>query len=251
MRKGLLLLGLLALGGCWEDTPAKGQAGSGNDVMSKARAAAEERIRGLARDRENLRFRAVETYRQAVADTYAVCGQATLAGDTIFIPFVSVVTASGNDLAVEQYVARNNVEATRVYVELVGRCFEGGGPQMRANGTPVAGLTPPLPNGLPLLNEVTPEPPKVLDPTSPSAASVPPGSGSMMPAGTLAMRQNGNIRSSPTGGGTVLRVAPNGAVLKVFGTAPGGWFQVGEAGPEGWVHRSMTTPPSGAIASAQ
>jgi Bacterial SH3 domain len=184
-----------------------------------------------------------------MADTYAVCGQATLAGGSVFLPFVSVVNASQGGMEVEQHVARNNVEATRVYVELVGRCFEGGGPQARGSGTPMAQLPPPLPNGLPVLDQIQPEPPQVPNLVTEVATSSPRPSG--VANGTLVMRQNGNVRSSPNGGGAVLRVARSGSMLNVFGTAPGGWYQVGETEPEGWVHRTVGSPQSGAMASAQ
>ena len=148
LRKGFLLAGLLALGGCLEEEAPKAQAAPGREnPLAQIRGAAEEKLRGVARDREALRFRAVETHRQAIPNTYAVCGQATLAGGGVFLPFVSVVNAANGGMEIEQHVARTNVEATRVYVELVGRCFDGGGPQMRAGGVPVAQLPPPLPTG--------------------------------------------------------------------------------------------------------
>jgi lipoprotein-anchoring transpeptidase ErfK/SrfK len=247
MRKGFLLAGLLALGGCFEDAPKDQAAKGGDEAVARVRTAAEQRLRGIARDGDALRFRAVETYRQSAPNTYAVCGQATLAGDSVFIPFVTVVNARDGGTEIEQqHVARTNTEATRVYVELVGRCFEGGGPQMRGTGTPMAQLPPPLPNGLPILDEVTPEPPKTPDLVTSVAA---PGTG--VAGGTLVMRQNGNLRASPAGSGAVLRVARSGAVLNIFGTAPGGWYQVGDTAPEGWIHRSVGVPQSGAMASAQ
>ena len=55
------------------------------------------------------------------------------------------------------------------------------------------------------------------------------------------MRQPGNLRMHPNGGGQVLRVVPAGTSLTIFGTAPGGWYQVGDASPEGWVHGSLVT----------
>ncbi|MBP0444321.1 SH3 domain-containing protein [Roseomonas sp. SSH11] len=247
MRKGFLLAGLLALGGCFEDAAPNGQASAQrDDPLGQVRLAAEGKLRDIARDPENMRFRAVEVHKQSIPDTYAVCGQATLAGGAVFLPFVSVVSATNGGLEVEQHVARNNVEATRVYVELVGRCFDGGGPQARANGTPMAQLPPPLPNGLPVLDQIRPEPPKV--PELVTAVSTEPRP---VASSTLVMRQNGNVRSSPNGGGAVLRVARSGSVLNVFGTAPGGWYQVGDTEPEGWVHRTVGSPQPSAMASAQ
>jgi hypothetical protein len=51
------------------------------------------------------------------------------------------------------------------------------------------------------------------------------------------MRQNANLHSDPHGPAT--RVVPQGTVLRVFATAPGGWYQVGDTAPWGWVHESM------------
>ena len=48
-----------------------------------------------------------------------------------------------------------------------------------------------------------------------------------------------NIRSSPAGGGAVIRIVPRASSLRVFAEAPGGWRQVGEDQPIGWVHESM------------
>ena len=250
MRKGFLLVGLLALGGCLEDAAPKPAARADDGAASRVRTAAEERVRGVARDANSLRFRAVETYRQAMADTYAVCGQATVTGEAVYIPFVSVVSQRNGAMEVEQFVGRSNVEATRVYVEMVGRCFEGGGPIQRAGGTLVSAPTPPLPNGLPLLEQVRPEAPPTPDLIT-AAASAAPAS-----AGTVVMKQNGNLRASPGGGGAVLRVARTGTVMNVFGTAPGGWFQVGETEPLGWVHSTVAVRQapgmsSGALASVQ
>jgi len=250
MHKGSLLAGLVAaalpLAGCLEDATPRPGAAAGADAAPRARAAAEERVRAAARDGSALRFRAVETHRQAMAGTYAVCGQATVSGGGVFIPFVSVVSAVGGGLEVEQHLARTNTEATRVYVEMVGRCFDGGGPLQRAGGTPVAQPTPPLPNGLPILDQPEHAPARAPDPVVAASAAG---------AGSVTMRQNGNLRSSPGGGGAVIRVARAGASMTVFGTAPGGWFQVGDTAPEGWVHGSVASrmdgASSGTLASVQ
>ncbi|MCB4824755.1 SH3 domain-containing protein [Roseicella sp. GB24] len=48
-----------------------------------------------------------------------------------------------------------------------------------------------------------------------------------------------NIRAQPGGGGPVVRILPRASQLRVFGEAPGGWLEVGEDQPFGWVHGSM------------
>ena len=69
-------------------------------------------------------------------------------------------------------------------------------------------------------------------PAEPPAAAAP-------TAETVQIRSAANVRATPGGGGEVLRVAPQGATLAVFGRAPGGWYQVGDTAPQGWVHGSM------------
>jgi hypothetical protein len=45
-----------------------------------------------------------------------------------------------------------------------------------------------------------------------------------------------NLHTEPHG--PVIRVVPRGVELKVFATAAGGWYQVGNEMPSGWVHGS-------------
>jgi hypothetical protein len=47
-----------------------------------------------------------------------------------------------------------------------------------------------------------------------------------------------NIRASPDLGAPVARSAAPSTTLKVFGKTPGGWFQVGDDQPFGWIHQS-------------
>jgi hypothetical protein len=48
------------------------------------------------------------------------------------------------------------------------------------------------------------------------------------------------VRANPSGGAEVVRVVPRASALQVFGEAPGGWLQVGEAGVAwGWLHNSL------------
>lgn len=57
----------------------------------------------------------------------------------------------------------------------------------------------------------------------------------------LIVRQASNVRAEPSQAAAVLRVAPKGAVLLVFGRS-GVWIQVGEAEAWGWVHSSLLHP---------
>lgn len=47
-----------------------------------------------------------------------------------------------------------------------------------------------------------------------------------------------NIRQEPSLDAPVIRRMPSGSRLVVFGTAPDGWFHVGDAAPFGWIHET-------------
>lgn len=64
------------------------------------------------------------------------------------------------------------------------------------------------------------------------AASSPDGS----PTVTTSAAARANIRAAPDLAAPVVRSMPRGSALRVFGEAPGGWFNVGETEPFGWVH---------------
>jgi hypothetical protein len=77
------------------------------------------------------------------------------------------------------------------------------------------------------------------DVTQRSGASAPaePAEGAGM---AMAMvRSPARMREAGNGGAAVLRVAPTGQSFRVFAFGPGGWLQVGEEGPEGWIHGSL------------
>ena len=57
---------------------------------------------------------------------------------------------------------------------------------------------------------------------------------------TTTPRHPVNVRANPYGGAEVVRVVPRASALQVFGEAPGGWLQVGEAGVAwGWLRNSL------------
>ncbi|MCR0982539.1 SH3 domain-containing protein [Roseomonas populi] len=205
-----------------------------------ARKAAEERLRSTARNiTPAARFRGVIVHRQALGG-YAVCGQVNLTGamEDPFLPFVSVVSAGGE--RIEQFVAAGSAEATRTYVETNTRCFDGGGPTSARSVLPL----PPVPD----TSASAPAPaapprppaPATAEPAPPPALPAPPA-GSLPAQGsvTTTSAHPVNLRSNPAGGGAVLRVVPRGTRLRVFAEAPGGWYQVGETEPVGWIHGSM------------
>ncbi|UPG73328.1 SH3 domain-containing protein [Roseomonas gilardii subsp. gilardii] len=233
---GLLLLAALA---ACNEKDAKSE--SAPDRLAQAQAATEAALRAGLASYGQPQIRAVQGYAQAMPNTVAVCGQVNAKGASgAFVPFVTVVTYSeGAEPVLEQHIALSDVEATRVYVETVSRCREEGGPKptLRQAAPP---LLPPIPTNLPQVTQVTTTvvvPQGAKDQVQQAA----PGAAAQSASGTLSMRQPGNLREHPNGGGQVLRVVPAGTSLTIFGTAPGGWYQVGASSPEGWVHGSLVT----------
>ncbi|UFN47104.1 SH3 domain-containing protein [Roseomonas sp. OT10] len=250
------LAGLCLLAAC-KEKKEEAETPDGNRV-ARARQLAEARLQSSLRV-DGSQLRGVQVYRQAIAGTYAVCGQVNPGGaDRPFLPFVSVVSfpdaskggGGGDAPSVDQFVSMSAIEATRVYVEMTSRCGEDGGPRQSGNRVVPAPL-PPVPGNLPYAGQPAAAPaagaaaasPAAPTPAAPSTAppATPQAAERGTPAsGTVTMRQNGNLRAHPSGGGEVLRVLPRGAALRVFAEAPGGWYQVGEGGaPAGWVHGSM------------
>ena len=230
----LILAGAVTLGlaACKEEKKAAAAAAP-DPVVQRVRDSAEQDIQAKAAAPATIRFRGVQVYRQAAADHYAVCGQVSPFADdaNIFVPFVSVVTGQAHgewtEYQFDQRIGTSTAEASRVYAAIVAYCFEDGGPSPSPSRSVAA--TPPLPSAVP-------EP---LDhPAGPTRGSPTPAAAAPVEAsGTVTMRQNGNLRTDPHGAS--VRVIPQGTSLHVFGQAPGGWYQVGDTAPSGWVHESM------------
>ncbi len=226
---GLAAVALLA--GC----KPKQQAGAGaSAVDSRALDAAEQSVRRGTPAGTKAQFRGVQLYAQALPQHVAVCGQVSPFADDggIYVPFVAVVTlppGQGGQPQVEQHIGTDPSEASRVYIALVTYCYDKGGP-----GTaPDQGVTPtpPLPDNIPdSAFKRVPPPPAAAAGAQPAVASTP-------ASGSVTMRQAGNLHSGPHG--STLRVVPQGTVMHVFSQAPGGWYQVGDSAPWGWVHESM------------
>lgn len=241
----------LLVAGCDKDrcdaSPA--QTATSPDPFAEIRKAAEASIRVSASNPDSVRFRGEQVWPQAIRNQFAVCGQANVFGPSsnTFVLFVAVVTRDefNQDPArrykVEPRVGSTVNEATRSYIDTLGRCFENGGPlnTRRETVTPV----PPLPDDMKAVLAPPPaEPPPVAPAAAAAVGALPPATqaaaASSPAAGTtVIVRQNANIRSSPQGG--VLRVEHQGTELHVFGEAPGGWLQVGDGAAEGWIHSSM------------
>jgi hypothetical protein len=243
-----LAIAPLLLAACDDPKPAAPRPGAQvpEGRGAEAQRTAEDRLRARLRAEGALTQRAVVVYRQALADNVAVCGQAnpTGRGEDPFIPYVAIIAFEGDRVArADLHLAASQIEATRVYFEMVERCWDGGGP-VNARSTPR--VPPPAPDGLPRSEAPQSQPaPRVPEQLQTIAPGAPPSIAPMPPSGpasgtiTTSSRTPVNVRSSPSGGGAVIRVVPRGSSLQVFGEAPGGWLQVGEGEPWGWLHNSM------------
>ena len=250
--QSVVLAAALLAAGCDRDEPKPAPAA---DRAAEARKAAENSIRAGARDPDSVSFRGVQVWPQAVEGTHAVCGQVNVFGasSTTYALFVAAVTrsASAQDPAraykVEARVGSTPSEATRAYIDTIARCFEGGGPrEVARQGAP---SIPPLPDDMARVQQqvaalsqkpsapAAASPPSPVPPRQASPPSAPPPPAVTAAQGTVVMRQNGNVRIAPHG--EAVRVEQQGTELRVFGEAPGGWLQVGNAAPIGWVHSSM------------
>jgi hypothetical protein len=243
----LLMLALLGLSGCDDPPEGQQQSGTAQAVMAEARRAAEEQVRARLRIVGDMTLRAIQVYPQQIAQSFAVCGQInpTGAANDPFIPWVATVAMQdGKASRASLVIGLSNLEASRVYLEMVDRCFEGGGP--RSGQMPAVSGLPPLPADTALAQQretpqaapAAPRPPVALEAVPPAPAPAPQATAASGRVTTTSSHPV-NVRSSPAGGGAVVRVVPRASVLRVFGEAPGGWLQVGEEQPFGWLHSSM------------
>jgi hypothetical protein len=92
---------------------------------------------------------------------------------------------------------------------------------------------PELPAATPLTGA---EPPAAA-PAAPPA--LPPPVAATGDLGRVTTHSAANLRASP--GGEVVGTVPRSRSLRVFDRAPGGWMQVGNDTPEGWIHASLLT----------
>jgi len=232
MRVALALsVALLALTACrYDESAARPAVPEGR--QQAARQVAEEAVRSRLRT-QAAQMRGVQTFAQALPDTLAVCGRSTVSGEpgSPLTPYVAVISFEGEEARVSTFVlGATGPEATRVFVEMVDRCFEGGGP---ATTRVMARSYPPLPiPGAPTAEptgEIVAE--AQADPVRPAHTV------------TVSTRSGANLRSAARGG-AVIRTLPPASRLEVVDEAPGGWYRVGQAGsPIGWVHASVLQQP--------
>ena len=251
-RAAALVLLLSVLAACRTENAKREEAPTpAAPRAALATGAAEASLRSRLRAPEGeLRQRGVQVFEQARRGTFAVCGRAAstgTAGDP-FLPYVAVVSFEDGTPRVTDFVLGiTGPEATRVFIEMVDRCFEGGGsPAARA----IVRALPPLPDTRPVERMLTGSmisiaastPAETLRPVE-ALRPADPMRGEMRSVVTTP-NHGANIRMAPQSG-EVVRVAPRATRLEVLGEAPGGWFQVGQDGVAwGWVHRSVLDPSS-------
>ena len=222
----ILLAAALAVAGCKDEKKA-GPAGPSADDVRNAALQAVAAAPGMPK---TVQFRGVQVYAQALPNHTAVCGLVSAFADdaNIFVPFVAVANQLSPPEArtprfdFDTRIGTTTTEATRVYSALVADCWDRGGP------------APERPLALPPLPDNVPDPHLPVLPDAPAAHPAP---GQAAAGGTVTVRQSANVHSGP--GGPSVRTVPAGMALHVFGQAPGGWYQVGDTAPFGWVHESM------------
>ncbi len=209
-------------------------------VVDKAALATQATEARLRQESPSATLRDLRSYAQVAPQTMAICGQVRRSAGEAFVPFVAVVRfEAGNQAAVtDTFAATSSVGATRTYVESTSRCRADGGPNPAHRGVPPL---PPLPDQRVLAGDAMvarPGATPIATVLTPVANAATPGA--QAASGSVTTRGHANVRESPRGGGAVLRTVSPGTALTVYGTAPGGWFEVGDAsGSFGWVHNSL------------
>jgi len=245
MRQFLpLVLALTALAACGEATSSP-NSGAAAPQVKAAREAAEVALRGRLRQDGAPQQRGIQVFAQALPAEFAVCGRSRIAGlgSEPFIPYVAVVRFEAGAAQVSQFaLGATSMEASRVFVLMVDRCFDGGGP---ASARATARAFPPMPrDGVPevLSGQAT---------TAQGAATterVPELSPEPSPEPIITVvttqRSGANIRNSARGG-DVVRTVPPATRLEVIGSPAGDWVNVGADGTAwGWIHSSMLDAPA-------
>jgi hypothetical protein len=198
-------------------------AASPEQVLSQV---AEDSLRRRLRNPPNLRFSDMSVVRFGPEDERAVCGKV---GGVDFILRVLLP----RDGSVPQERDGRGFAYTTVLEQGPGLPPMNGAAERfcRQGGALVARATGPAPSP-----DAAPPAPV---PAQPVAAAQGSGPGIQASSGAVQVRSNANLRAAPVGGSEVLGVVSQGSALRVFGRAPGGWVQVGDAAPQGWVHSSL------------
>jgi hypothetical protein len=186
-------------------------------------------------------FQEVRIYDYGVAGERGVCGQVeTPAGSGRHVEFaVRVLLPDADDprrRAEAQATLDDGSAAPRAVTETRRRYCRDAAPLASAAPSPVPLRTPER-----ILLDTTPSTAgSSVDLTAPTEGG---GKASARELERLLIRSPANLRERPQAGSLVLRTLPRGLELQLHGRAPGGWLQVGDAVPWGWVHSSLTATP--------
>jgi len=241
MRQFLpLAFALTALAACGDATSSP-SAGAAAPQVQAAREAAEVALRARLRQEGTPQQRGIQVFAQALPAEFAVCGRSRLAGlgGEPFIPYVAVVRFEAGAAQVSQFsLGTTSIEASRVFLLMVDRCFDGGGP---TSTRMTARAFPPMPRDG--VAEALAGPTSTTPNAATSERAAEPSPDLIITVVTTA-RSGANIRSS-TRGGDVVRTVPPGSRLEVIGSPGGDWVQVGAEGTAwGWIHSSMLDAPA-------
>ena len=243
MRQFLpLTLALIALAACGEATSSP-SAGAVAPQVKAARDAAEVALRARLRQDGAPQQRGIQVFTQALPAEFVVCGRSRIAGlgGEPFIPYVAVVRFEAGAAQVSQFaLGSTSVEASRVFVLMVDRCFDGGGP-----GTTrvTARAFPPMPPDGAAETSVLAGQASTAPSATMTEIAAEPSPGPIITVVTTS-RSGANIRSSGRGG-DVVRTVPAATRLDVIGSPAGDWVQVGSGGTAwGWIHNSMLDGPA-------
>jgi uncharacterized protein YgiM (DUF1202 family) len=99
---------------------------------------------------------------------------------------------------------------------------------------PPIAATPTIPGGQSLQTPAAATP-NVVQPDASRLAAPPVGARREQ----VITRTGANVRGGPAGAADVVRKAQGGTRLYVFARAPGGWVQIGDTAPWGWIHSSL------------
>jgi hypothetical protein len=198
-----------------------------------AEVAAVRVLRARLRSPDAAEFRGVRVFPSADGGERAVCGR-ILAPDLPggAVEFVARVLLRGGE--------RPGTQPMVILEEGPGVIRATAGAQQRycRIAPPPGALPAPAPpaDSAPLLSERLPRE-SLAGASMPVVASQ--GGGLAPPLGAAVVRTPANLRAGPGGGAPVLSTLPRGLAVTVFGRAPGGWLQVGDTAPWGWVHASL------------
>jgi hypothetical protein len=211
-----------------EPAPTPPRATPADEAARIVESAAQQALAARLRSPDALRLLDVRVWRFGPGDERAVCGtmqSAEIAGGSarfvvrVLLPRTDAPTQRAPAVVVEDApgLVRPSPEAARRF------CREAEPPPpVRPAAEPAA------------------EPWEPAIPAAPLPAATPSAADAARPK--VVTHAPANLRAAPSG--EVLSAVPRGRVLTVFDRAPGGWAQVGDGTPQGWIHSSLLSDPA-------